>query len=145
MIREHLHQIFRLSCHGWNHHFPPFIKGRGELNNQNFCKKRGGLDSSHKKVGFGKIGEKGCFKKWGESLVIITNPFHCYLPLIVWCVCVCVCVLFIYTISISIICVSLEELSFIESNQHIYDFYKWVIFEKKRHCGKTLISNFWYQ
>ena len=92
MIREHLHQIFRLSCHGWNHHFPPFIKGRGELNNQNFCKKRGGLDSSHKKVGFGKIGEGGCFKKWGESLVIITNPFHCYLPLIVWCVCVCVCV-----------------------------------------------------
>ena len=94
MIREHLHQIFRLSCHGWNHHFPPFIKGRGELNNQNFCKKRGGLDSSHKKVGFGKIGEGGCFKKWGESLVIITNPFHCYLPLIVWCVCVCVFCLF---------------------------------------------------
>ena len=32
--------------------------------------------------------------------------------------------------------VSQEELSFITSNQQIYDFYKWVIFEKKRHCGK---------
>ena len=32
--------------------------------------------------------------------------------------------------------VSQEELSFIASNQQIYAFYKWVIFEKKRHCGK---------
>ena len=60
----------------------------------------------------------------------------------VWCVCVCVyvcvcvCVLFIYTISISIISVSQEEPSLIASNQQIHDFYKQIIFEKKKHCGK---------
>ena len=38
------------------------------------------------------------------------------------CVCVCVCVSFIHTISISIICVSLEELNLIASNQEqIFD------------------------
>ena len=58
------------------------------------------------------------------------------------CVCVCVyvcvsvCVLFIYTISISIISVSQEEPSLIASNQQIHDFYKQIIFEKKKHCGK---------
>ena len=62
-------------------------------------------------------------------MFFLTNLFQCYLSLNVWCVCVCmcvcVCVLFIYTISISIIiCVSLEELSLIASNQQIYDFYK---------------------
>ena len=36
---------------------------------------------------------------------------------------VCVCVLFIYTISIRIIYVSQEEISLIDSNQQIYDFY----------------------
>ena len=51
-------------------------------------------------------------------------------------VCVCVCVLFIYTISISIISVSQEEPSLIASNQQIHDFYKQIIFEKKKHCGK---------
>ena len=43
-----------------------------------------------------------------------------------------VCVLFIYTISISIICVSEGELSLIASNEQIYNFCKWVIFEKKK-------------
>ena len=53
-------------------------------------------------------------------------------------VCVCVYVLLTYTISISIIdlCVSQEEPSLIASNQRIYEFYKWIIFEKKTHCGK---------
>ena len=62
-------------------------------------------------------------------MFFLTNLFQCYLSLNVWCVCVCVCVyvcvcFVYYTISISIICVSLEELSFIASNQQIYDFYK---------------------
>ena len=48
--------------------------------------------------------------------------------------------LFIYTISISIICVSQEEPSLIAPNQQIYDFYKWVSFEKKRHCGKYIFD-----
>ena len=43
------------------------------------------------------------------------------------CVCVCVCIsvymLFIYTIFISIICVLQEKP-------------KWIIFQKKIHCGK---------
>ena len=43
------------------------------------------------------------------------------------CVCVCVCIsvymLFIYTIFISIICVLQEKP-------------KWIIFQKKMHCGK---------
>ena len=69
---------------------------------------------------------------------ILTNPFQCYLSLRVWCV--CMCVLFIYTISISIIYVSQEEPSLIASNQQIYDFYKWIIFEKKRHCGKYIFD-----
>ena len=58
------------------------------------------------------------------------------------CVCVCVCVydLFIYTISISIIWVLQEETSLIASNQQIYNFYKWIIFEKKRHYGKEIID-----
>ena len=46
------------------------------------------------------------------------------------------CVLLIYTISISIICVSQEEPSLIASNQQIYDFEKWIIYEKKRHGEK---------
>ena len=69
-----------------------------------------------------------------ETYFLLTNPFQCYLSLSVWCV--CLCVLFIYTISISIICVSQEEPSLIASNQQINDFYKWIIFEKKKHCGK---------
>lgn len=44
-----------------------------------------------------------------------------------------VCVLFIYTIFISFICVSLEEAIYIASHQQIYDFYKRIIFEEKRH------------
>ena len=54
-------------------------------------------------------------------------------------VCVCVCV-FIYTIFISIICVSQEEPSLIAYNQQIYNFYEWIIFEKKRHCGKWIFD-----
>ena len=49
----------------------------------------------------------------------------------------CVCVLFIYTIFVSIICVLWEEPSLIASNQQIYDFYKRIIFENKRHSGKN--------
>ena len=45
------------------------------------------------------------------------------------------CVLFIYTIYISIICVSQVEPSLVASNNR-YDFYKKIIFEKERHCGK---------
>ena len=40
-------------------------------------------------------------------------------------------VLFIYTILISIILVLQEERGLIASNEQVYDFYKWVIFEKK--------------
>ena len=80
-----------------------------------------------------KIG--GCLKKRGVSLIfILTNPFQCYLSECL--VCVRLCVLFIYTISISIICVSQEEPSLIACNQQICDFYNWIIFDKKRHCGK---------
>ena len=45
-----------------------------------------------------------------------------------------VCALPIYTISISIFFVAQEGLCLIESNQQIYDFYKWVI-----HCIKKLL------
>ena len=77
-------------------------------------------------------------------MFILTNPFQCYLSVSVQCVRVfarvCVCVLFVYTISIgisvSIICVSQEDVSLIASNQQICDFYKLVVFEKKRHIGK---------
>ena len=44
--------------------------------------------------------------------------------------------------SVSIICISQEEKDFslIASNQKIYDFYKWVTFEKKRHIGKYILD-----
>ena len=42
--------------------------------------------------------------------------------------------------SISIFCVSEVWLSLTASNQQICDFYKWVIFEKKRHYGKKILN-----
>ena len=42
--------------------------------------------------------------------------------------------------SVSIFCVSEELLSLTASNQQICDFYKWVIFEKKRHYGKKILN-----
>ena len=50
------------------------------------------------------------------------------------------CVLFIYTISISIICVSQAEPSLTASNQQIHDFYKCIIFLKRRHCGNKIFD-----
>ena len=51
----------------------------------------------------------------------------CVCVCVCMCVCVCVCIsvymLFIYTIFISIICVLQEKP-------------KWIIFQKKIHCGK---------
>ena len=111
------------------------------LSFQNFCK-NGVSDSPHKKKLVDKMIEV-VLKKGVPLIFILTNPFQFYLSLSVWCVClcVCVCVLFIYTISISIPCISWEELSLMESNQQIYDFYKWVVFEKQRQFG-TLGSKF---
>ena len=102
--------------------------------------KKGGSDFFHKTRGVGKIGAQGvggwgCFKREGVSVMFkltLSSVFFQYLSVCL----VCVCVLFIYTISISIICVSQEKPSLIASNQQIYDIYKWIIFEKKRHCGK---------
>ena len=83
-----------------------------------------------------KIGD--CLKKGVPFIFILTNLFQCYLSVSVWCV--CICVLFIYTTSISIICVSQEEPCLIASNQQIHDFYKWIIFGKKRHCGNYIFD-----
>ena len=96
---------------------------------QNFGK-RWGVQIFPIERGVGKIAG-GCFKKGRVSLIfVITLSIFC-LSLSVWWV-----FLFIYTIFISIICVSHEELSLISSKQQIYGFYKCIIFEKKRHCGK---------
>ena len=47
-----------------------------------------------------------------------------------------VCVFFpIYIISISLLCVLQEGHGLAKSNQQMYDFYKRVILEQKRHCG----------
>ena len=55
-----------------------------------------------------------------------------------------VCVLFIYTISTGIsvdtICISQEHPTHMASNRKTRDFYKWVIFEKKRHTGKYILD-----
>ena len=40
-----------------------------------------------------------------------------------------------YTISVGINFVSQERLNLVESNQHTYDFYKWVVFVQQRHSG----------
>ena len=71
--------------------------------------------------------------KKGAVTYFHAYSFQCYLSesFGLW-----VCILFIYNVSTSIICVSVEELTLIESNQQICDFYKWVIFKKQRHCGK---------
>ena len=61
----------------------------------------------------------------------LTNPFQADLSLSdlrVFCL--------FTTFSISIICVSQDKPSLIASNQQIHDFFKLMIFEKKRHCGK---------
>ena len=126
--------------HSWTPHSPfsfqNFQKKKG-FQFSNFSKKRGGIQIFPIKMeGLVKqLGILGVFflKRGGLSLIfILTNPFQCYLSLSVWCV----CVLFIYTVSISIICVSQEEPNLIASNQQMYDFYKWIIFEKESHCGK---------
>ena len=113
---------------------PSLTKRGGSLSFRNFWKKgRGGdgSDFSHEKGGVVKMGRL-LLKREVSLILIQTNPFQCYLSVSVWCM----CVLFIYTISISIICASLEEPSLIASNQQIYDCYNWIIFQKKRHCGK---------
>ena len=46
------------------------------------------------------------------------------------------CVFCLFTPFLSVFGVSQEEASLIASNLQIYDFYKRIIFEKKRHCGK---------
>ena len=80
----------------------------------------------------GKIGDGVVLRKRSINY-FHTNLFQCYLPLTVWCV----CVLFIYTISISIIWDSQEELKFYYNRCH---FLKWIIFEKKRNCGKWIFD-----
>ena len=112
--------MFGVVLDSWNH---PFIEGGWSLSFWNFSKK-GASDFSHKKGGVGKI--RWVVLKKGVSLTFLPTKL--------------VCVLFIYTISISILCVSREEGSLTESNQQIYDFYKWVIFEKQRHCRKWIFD-----
>ena len=94
--------------------------------------KRGFRYFSWKGMGWWNRGEGGVLKKRVSLIIILSNPFQCFLSLGVCCV----CVLFIYATSTSIICVWQEELSFIASNQQIYDLHKWVIFEKKKHFRK---------
>ena len=106
------------------------------LSFRNFPKKDGS-DFSCKN---GRVGKwRVCFIKRGFYL------FLCRVT--VSSVSLCVrCALLNYTISISIFCVSLENFSLIDLiNRYVTsanNFYKWVVFEKQRHCG-TL--NFWYQ
>ena len=94
--------------------------------------KRGFRYFSWKGMGWWNRGGGGVLKKRVSLIIILSDPFHCFLSLGVCCV----CVLFIYATSTSIICVWQEELSFIASNQQIYDLHKWVIFEKKKHFRK---------
>ena len=56
---------------------------------------------------------------------------------------VCVCVLLIYTISISILCVSQEGFRLVESNQQIYNFYKWVILKRKNIVDLSSVFSTW--
>ena len=94
--------------------------------------KKGDSDFSHKNGGVGKIG--GWIKKEGYHLFsyLVTLSSVIFL----WVFGVFVLCLFAPFLSV-FICVSQEEPSLIAaSNQQIYDFYKWIIFEKKRHCGK---------
>ena len=51
------------------------------------------------------------------------------------------CILLIYIISLSILYVSQKELSFIELNQQIRDFYLSATFENQKRCG-SLKSTF---
>ena len=68
---------------------------------------------------------------------ILTNPFPCYPSLNVRCTCVC----FIYLYQFYQCFDSRENLQSYESNHQVCNFCKWVIFEKRRHCG-TLSSKF---
>ena len=118
---------------------PTFYKeGNGDWVLETFRKRRSLDFSSYKNGEVAKIGGVVLKKGW-RITYFHTNPFQCYSSLSIWCVCVCVCVcecvVFICTSCISIICVSQEEPSLIASNQQICDFYKWIIFKKKKHCG----------
>ena len=107
----------------------------GELNFQNVRKKRVQIFPTKRKVlvKYGVVLNKGWYHLLSYSLTLSSVIF-------LWIFGVCV-FLFKYTISTSIICVSLKELTLIASNQQIYDFYKWEILEKKKHCeSKFLIS-----
>ena len=96
------------------------------------------LKSAHKKGGVGKIGGVLLKKSGTLSLIfILTNPFQPHLSLSEWW-----CVFCLFTPYLLIFFVFHgKNLSCIESNQQIYDFYKSVIFEKRRDRG-TLYSNF---
>ena len=83
---------------------------------------RGGLQIFYTKRN-DLVKKRSCFRTGDVSRIfIISNPFQCYLHSLSE-ILVCVSV-FIYIISISVFCVSQEELSCIESNQQIYDFYE---------------------
>ena len=101
-----------------------------------FQKWEEGSDFSYKKVRVGKIG--GCFKKGGVwHIFTCTNPFQCYISLSVWCA----CVFSLFATFLSVFFVFHWKNFSYESNQQIYEFYKWLIFEKQSHFdSKFLIS-----
>ena len=73
--------------------------GRGELSFRSFPKEGGASDFSAKNGGVGKTDGVVLTKRGEVSLIfILTNLFHFYLSLSVWCVffCVCVCVCVVY-------------------------------------------------
>ena len=112
------------SFHSWNPLPPPpsLIKRGFEFSK--FAKK-GGFRLPIKREGLVKQGV--VFKREVSPIFILTNPFQCYLSLSVWYVC------FVY---LHHFYQYYLEPSLIATNQQIYNFYKWIIFEKKRLCGK---------
>ena len=68
----------------------------------------------------GLVNREVFFKKGGVSLIfILTTPFQYYLSLYLRFACVCF---------------SWEEIRLTEFYQPVCDFYKLVVFEKRRHC-----------
>ena len=143
--------------------------GRGDLSFRSFPKEGGASDFSAKNGGVGKTDGVVLTKRGEVPLIfILTNLFHFYLSLSVWCVffsvCVCVCVRACVCVCVVYVCVFCLFMSFVSvlflfhrNNLVLYHLINryiilnWINFEKERKFAKQvfdisdLISVYWPQ
>ena len=97
--------------------------------------------SSYKNEGVGKIGGV-VLKRRAVSLIFVLT-LSSVIFLWVFGVCVCVCLFCLFTPFLLVLFVSQEEPCLLASNQYEYDFYKWIMFEKKRQLKQNESTGLW--